>query len=188
MQTIRPAVVVFLALTAVTGILYPLAITLLGMVVMNGPAHGSLIRDQQGKVVGSAHLGQPFDDAKYFWSRPSATSPAYNGAGSTGSNLGPTNEDHHKTVAERIKTLREAHPTQTGPVPADLVTASASGLDPHISPAAAEYQAERIAQTRGMKIEDVRKLIAEHTSGRTLGVLGEARVHVLRLNLALEGK
>jgi K+-transporting ATPase ATPase C chain len=133
-------------------------------------------------------IGQPFDDPRYFWGRPSSTGPVpYNAASSTGSNLGPTNPDHLKAVKERVEALRKAHPEQSGSIPADLVTASASGLDPHISPAAAEYQVTRVTQACGLSEERVRQLVVAHTERRTLGLLGEPRVNVLRLNLALEG-
>ena len=187
MNTIlRPALTVFLLLTLITGVAYPALVTVIAQAVFPAQANGSII--QQGdKAVGSALIGQPFDDPKYFWSRPSATTPfPYNSASSTGSNLGPTNPDQLKAVKERIDAIRQAHPDQQGPVPADLVTASASGLDPHISPAAAEYQVKRVAKERGVSEDRVRQLVAAHTEGRTLGLLGEARVNVLRLNLALD--
>ena len=183
---LRPGLTVFALLTLVTGVAYPAIVTLIAQVVFPSQANGSMIK-QGDKAVGSALIGQPFDDPKYFWSRPSATSPfPYNSASSTGSNLGPTNPDQLKAVKERVETLRQAHPDQQGPVPADLVTASASGLDPHISPAAAEYQVKRVAKERGLGEDRVRQLVAAHTDGRALGLLGEPRVHVLRLNLALD--
>jgi len=133
-------------------------------------------------------IGQTFDDPRYFWGRPSATEKVpYNAASSGGSNLGPTNPDQLKAVKERIEKIRQSHPDQTGAVPNDLVTASASGLDPHISPAAADYQVARVAKARGIAEERVDKLVAAHTEGRTLGILGEPRVNVLKLNLALDG-
>jgi potassium-transporting ATPase KdpC subunit len=184
---LRPALVVFGVLTLVTGIAYPLLVTAIGQGLFPHAANGSLVRDAEGKAVGSELIGQPFDGPIYFWSRPSATSPfANNAATSTGSNLGPTNPDLLKAIADRVEAVRQAHPDQTGPVPADLVTASASGLDPHISPAAAEYQVTRVAATRGVGADEVRKLVATHTEGRTLGVLGEPRVNVLRLNRDLD--
>jgi K+-transporting ATPase ATPase C chain len=180
---IRPALVIFVMLTLVTGIAYPLVVTFIGQVVFAHRANGSLIRDKQGKAVGSELIAQPFDGPTYFWSRPSATSPFANNAGSSnGSNLGPTNPELLKTIRERIETVRKAHPDQSGPVPADLVTASASGLDPHISPAAAEYQVGRVAQARNANVDEIRKLVSAHTEGRTLGILGEPRVNVLTLN------
>ena len=183
---LRPALLSLLFFTALTGLLYPAVVTGLAQVLFPAQANGSLIL-REGKPVGSELIGQPFSEPKYFWSRPSATSPQpYNAAVSGGSNLGPTNPDLEKTVAERIRLLREADPGNAAPVPVDLVTASGSGLDPHISPAAASYQVPRVARVRGLKEEDLRKLIAEHTEDRQLGVLGEARVNVLRLNLALD--
>jgi len=186
---LRPGLVVFGVLTLITGVAYPLAITAVGQGLFPHAANGNLIRDADGKAVGSELIGQPFDGPAYFWSRPSATSPfANNAASSTGSNLGPTNPDGHKAIADRVEAVRQAHPDQVGPVPADLVTASASGLDPHISPAAAEYQVTRVAAARGANADEVRKLVAAHTEGRTLGVLGEPRVNVLMLNRDLDAR
>jgi K+-transporting ATPase ATPase C chain len=183
---LRPALLSLLFFTALTGLLYPAVVTGLAQVLFPAQANGSLIL-RGGKPVGSELIGQPFSEPKYFWSRPSATSPQpYNAAASGGSNLGPTNPDLERAVAERIRALREADPGNTAPVPVDLVTASGSGLDPHISPAAASYQVPRVARLRGLKEQDLRKLVAEHTEDRQLGVLGEARVNVLRLNLSLD--
>jgi len=185
----RPALVIFVLLTVVTGVAYPLLITLAGQGLFPHAANGSMIRDAEGKSVGSELIAQPFDAPHYFWSRPSATSPfSNNSASSTGSNLGPTNPDLEKAIADRVATVRKAHPDQTGPVPADLVTTSASGLDPHISPAAAEYQVARVAAERKANVDEIRKLVAAHTDGRALGVLGEARVNVLTLNRELDAK
>jgi K+-transporting ATPase ATPase C chain len=185
MKQLRPALCVFGVLTLITGVAYPLLVTGIAQAVFPHQANGSVIL-RNGKPVGSELIGQPFDDPGFFWGRPSATSPAYNGAASTGSNLGPTNPAQLDNIKGRITTHRQAHPEQTGPVPIDLVTASASGLDPHISPAAAEYQVSRVAKARGLSVERVRQLVAVHTEGRTFSVLGEPRVHVLRLNLALD--
>lgn len=192
---LRAGLTLFLLLAVLTGIVYPLLVTLAAQGVFPHPANGSLLEDN-GKPAGSELIGQHFDSEdpqdpekrmKYFWGRPSATSPTpYNAASSTGSNLGPTNPDLLKAVKERVEALRKAHPDQRGPVPADLVTASASGLDPHISPAGADYQVSRVAKARGLSEERVRQLVTAHTEGRTLGLLGEPRVHVLRLNLALD--
>lgn len=179
---LRPAVATFLALTMVTGVAYPLLITGIGQVAFRREAQGSLV-ERDGRVVGSALIGQGFAGAKYFWSRPSAA--GYNGAASTGSNLGPTNPAQLDAVRQRIADLRAAHGEEI-PVPIDLVTASASGLDPHITPAAAEYQAERVARERGMTPAEVRQAVADATEGRTFGLLGEPRVNVLQLNLALD--
>jgi K+-transporting ATPase ATPase C chain len=182
----RPALTLFVLLTLLTGVVYPALVTLIAQGVFPRQANGSILK-KGDKAVGSALIGQAFDAPRYFWGRPSATDPVpYNAGSSTGSNRGPTNADLLKDVADRVKAVREAHPDQDGPVPVDLVTASASGLDPHISPAAAEYQAARIAKTRGKNVAEIRKLIATHTEGRTLGVLGEPRVNVLKLNLALD--
>jgi K+-transporting ATPase ATPase C chain len=173
-------------LTLVTGVVYPLAVTAVAQLVFPRQANGSLL-ERDGTVVGSALVGQPFDDPKYFWSRPSATGPmAYNGSVSSGSNLGPLSDDLASAVGTRIAALRAADPGNTAPVPIDLVTASASGLDPHISPAAARYQAARVARVRGLPEAAVLALVAEHTQGRPLGFLGEPVVAVLPLNLALD--
>jgi potassium-transporting ATPase KdpC subunit len=185
-QQLRPAILILLVLTVLTGIIYPLVVTGIAQVAFPYQANGSLIT-LNGKAVGSELIGQPFDDSKYFWGRPSATAPyPYNAAASSGSNLGPTNPALTDAVAARVKTLRDADPDNTAPVPADLVTASASGLDPDISIAAALYQVHRVAQARGLDDATVRQLLAQHTTGRTLGVLSEPRVNVLRLNLALD--
>lgn len=185
LKILRQSVIALVALTVITGIIYPLAVTGIARGVFPHKAGGSVIV-QNGKAVGSSLIGQPFSDPKYFWSRPSATSPEpYNGAASSGSNLGPTNPVLLKAVQERIATLRAADPGNTRPVPVDLVTASGSGLDPDISPAAAYYQAARVARTRGLTLEQVDGLIARFTSGRWLGVLGDPRVNVVQLNLAL---
>ena len=184
---VRPAVLSLLLLTVLTGLLYPLAVTGIAQVLFPDRANGSLIM-KNGVAVGSALIGQPFDNPKYFWGRPSATSPyAYNAASSSGSNLGPTNEALKKGVADRIAILKAADPENQAQVPVDLVTASGSGLDPHISPATAEYQVHRVAKARGVAEEIVRRLVAEHTEGRQWGILGEPRVNVLELNLALDG-
>jgi len=184
---IVPAIRMLLALTALTGVVYPLVVTGIAQIAFPGAAHGSLIL-VDGKTLGSTLIGQPFDDPKYFWSRPSATSPQpYNGASSGASNQGARNPALADAVKDRIKALRDADPENKSPVPVDLITASGSGLDPHISVAAAAYQAPRVARVRSMPIERVMALVNEHTEGRTLAILGEPRVNVLELNLALDG-
>ena len=188
LSTIRTAILSVLVLTLVTGIAYPLVVTGIAQLLFPQAANGSVI-ERDGKPVGSALIGQPFSDPRYFWSRPSATAPfPYNSASSGGSNLGPTNPALTDAVKQRIDALRAADPANAAPVPVDLVTASGSGLDPQISPAAAEYQVARVARARGMSADAVRKLVAGATEGRELGVLGEPRVNVLALNLALDGK
>src|SRR6266487_5318567 len=168
LSQLRPALMVLLLLTLVTGVAYPLLVTGIAQALFPAQANGSLIV-KDGKPVGSTLIGQPFDDPKYFWSRPSATSPFADNAGSSsGSNLSPTNADLVKTVQGRVDALRAADPGNTAPVPVDLVTASASGLDPHISPAAALYQVPRVAKARGLDPETVRQLVEEHTEGRFL--------------------
>jgi K+-transporting ATPase ATPase C chain len=183
---IRPAATLLALFTLVTGLAYPLVITGMAQVLFPHQANGSLIREGE-RVVGSELIGQPFDAPRYFWSRPSATAPQpYNGAASSGTNQGPRNPAMREAVAARIAALRAADPGNTAQVPIDLVTASASGLDPHISPAAAYYQVARVARVRGLAADAVRKLVDAHVEGRTFGVLGEPRVNVLLLNRALD--
>lgn len=183
---LRPALSILIVLTVLTGLIYPLAVTGLAQLLFPDQANGSLIV-REGKVVGSKLIGQYFDKPEYFWSRPSATAPVpYNAAASGGSNLGPTNPALIDAVKSRVAALRAADPSNDLPIPVDLVTASGSGLDPHISPAAADYQVGRVARARGMDEDVVRRLVAEHTEGRQWGVLGEPRVNVLLLNVALD--
>lgn len=183
---LRPAVSVFALLTVVTGLAYPYAMNGLAQATFPAEAAGSLIvRD--GKLVGSSLVGQNFTDPGHFWGRPSATGPQpYNGAASGGSNQGPLNPALADAVKARIEALRVADPDNTAPIPVDLVTASGSGLDPHLSPAAAEYQVARVARARGLDPEDVRALVAQHRSEPQFGLFGDARVNVLTLNLALD--
>lgn len=183
---LRTAALMLVIWTLLTGVVYPLVITGVAMIAFPSQAGGSLIvRD--GNVLGSTLIGQPFDDPKYFWSRPSATGPvAYNAAASSGSNLAIGNPAQLDAIRARVATLRAADPESRAPIPIDLITASGSGLDPHISPAAAEFQAARVARVRGLPIERVRELIAAATDPPQLGILGERRVNVLRLNLALD--
>ncbi|HEX4973592.1 MAG TPA: potassium-transporting ATPase subunit KdpC [Steroidobacteraceae bacterium] len=188
MSELRPASVVFALLTVLTGIAYPLVVTGIGQAAFRSNANGSIIESGR-RAVGSRLLGQPFTSPKYFWSRPSATGPSpYNGAVSSGANQGPINPALEAAVKERIAALRAADPGNAKAVPVDLVTASGSGLDPHISPAAAEYQVQRVARERKLPDNEVRRLVAEATEGRTFGVLGEPRVNVLELNLALDAR
>jgi K+-transporting ATPase ATPase C chain len=188
LRELRPALIVFLLLTVVTGVVYPLVTTLIGRVAFGSQVTGSVI-ERDGKAVGSRLMGQPFSSPQYFWGRPSATGPMpYNGAVSSGSNQGPLSPALAEAVAARIAALRAADPGNTAPVPVDLVTASGSGLDPHISIAAAEYQVARVARNRGLPAADVAALLREHTEDRTFGVLGEPRVNVLVLNLALDDR
>jgi potassium-transporting ATPase KdpC subunit len=183
---LRASLILLAALTVLTGLVYPLVVTGIAQLVLPGPASGSLLV-KDDKVLGSRLIGQPFADPKYFWGRLSATTPVpYNAGSSTGSNLGPTNPALVDAAKARIEALHEADPGQGGGVPIDLVTASGSGLDPHISPAAAEYQVARVARQRGLAESQVRGLVAQNTEGRQWGVLGEPRVNVLELNLALD--
>ena len=182
---IRPALTMLLLLTVLTGLIYPLAVTGIAQVFFPDQANGSLIV-REGKVIGSKLIGQYFDKPEYFWGRPSATAPVpYNAAASGGSNLGPTNPVLIEAVKTRVAALRSADLGNDSPIPVDLITASGSGLDPHISPAAALYQAKRVARARGLDETIVRTLIAEHTEERQFKLLGERRVNVLQLNLAL---
>jgi K+-transporting ATPase ATPase C chain len=183
---LRSALMMFFILTILTGVAYPLAVTAIAQLLFPHQANGSLI-SKDGKPIGSTLIGQPFDDPKYFWGRPSATAPfPYNAAASSGSNLGPTNPALIETVKMRVAALKAADPGNDTPVPVDLVTASGSGLDPHISSASAEYQVRRVARARGRDEAFVRTLVSQHTEGRQLGMLGERRVNVLALNLALD--
>jgi len=182
----RPAIVLLILFTVLTGLVYPGLITGIAQLTMPDKANGSFIVSN-GKPVGSELIGQPFSDPKHFWSRPSATSPyPYNASSSSGSNQGPTNPALIDAVKDRVKALHDADPDNKAPAPVDLVTASASGLDPHISPAAAEYQVARVAKARGLSVEKVRALVEQYTEGRQLGFLGEPVVNVLQLNLALD--
>ena len=183
---IRPALTLFVLLSVMTGLIYPLLVTGISQALFPAEAAGSLIL-REGKPVGSRLIGQNFTDPKYFWGRPSATGPyPNNAAASSGSNLGPLNPALKEAVEARVKTLREADPGNTAPIPVDLVTTSASGLDPQISPAAAAYQIARVARVRGLPPDAVRTLVAQQTDDRQWGVLGEPRVNVLELNLALD--
>lgn len=193
LRSIRQIVMMLVILSVITGLIYPLVVTGIAQVVFQHQTNGSLIV-KDGKAVGSELIGQPFADPKYFWPRPSATSVTggtdsqpYNAANSGGSNLGPLSPSLAENVARRVEVLRSADPAHRAGVPVDLVTASASGLDGDISPAAAEYQVLRVAKARGVDEPTIRRLVAEHTHARQLGVLGEPRVSVLALNLALDG-
>jgi K+-transporting ATPase ATPase C chain len=185
MKEAKTAVLMLVVLTVVTGIAYPLLVTGIAQVAFPSQANGSLIT-RGDRVVGSSLIGQGFTDPRYFWSRGSATGPVpYNGAVSSGANQGPLNPALEEAVRARVKALVDADPEHRTPVPVDLVTASSSGLDPHVSPAGARYQVARVAQARGLDPGVVERLVAEHTEGRQLGFLGEPRVNVLELNLAL---
>jgi K+-transporting ATPase ATPase C chain len=186
LKELKPALLVFVILTLITGAAYPALVTAIAQLAFKREANGSLI-ERNGKTIGSRLIGQPFSDPKYFWGRPSATSPMpYNAGSSAGSNQGPLNPALEDAVKARIAALKAADPAQTAPIPVDMVTASASGLDPHISPAAGEYQVMRVARLRGLAPEEVRRLVAANTESRQLGMLGEPRVNVLTLNLALD--
>jgi len=182
---LRTALLMLAAMTALTGGLYPLLVTGVARACFADAARGSLV-ERDGVVVGSRLIGQPFDDPRFFWGRASATTPACDGAASSGSNHGPTNPALASAVAARVAALKDSDPGNTAPLPVDLVTASGSGLDPHVSPAAAFWQVARVARARGLGYAAVRALVERHVEGRTLGLLGEPRVNVLELNLALE--
>jgi K+-transporting ATPase ATPase C chain len=183
----RPLLVIFVALAALTGLAYPALTTAIGQLAFNVQANGSLLTDAKGVTRGSALIGQSFDAPQYFWGRPSATAPMpYNAQGSSGSNLGPTNPALADAIKTRTEALKAAGTDTSRPVPVDLVTASASGLDPEISPAAAAYQAARVAKARKLPVATVEALIDRYTDGRQFGILGEPRVNVLKLNLALD--
>lgn len=182
----RPAVTLLLGLTVLTGIAYPLSVTGVAQLAFPDQAEGSLIRRPDGSVLGSALVGQSFTRPDYFWSRPSAAGKGYDAASSGGTNLGPSSAALVDQVAKRVAALKAANPDAVGPVPVDLVTSSGSGLDPHISPAAALWQAPRVAAARGLSLAQVQALISGATQGRTLGFLGEPVVNVLKLNLALD--
>jgi len=185
-RTFRDSLLMLIVMTLVTGVAYPLLVTGIAQLTMGRTANGSIV-ERDGKAVGSALVGQPFSDPKYFWGRPSATSPMpYNAGASSGSNQGPLNPALADAVKSRVDALRAADPDNRAPVPVDLVTASASGLDPHISVAAAEFQLARVARTRGLGVESVRAILEQNTEGRTFGLLGEPRVNVVLLNLALD--
>lgn len=185
MQDIKPAIMLLVVFTVICGGIYPLTVTGLAQALFPKQATGSFISDTNGKEIGSSLIGQPFTDPKYFWPRPSASGEfAYNPLASGGSNSGPANPDYLKTVAERVKNYRDS--SMTGPIPAELVQASASGLDPNISPEAARLQAPRIARTRNLPEAAVLKLVVANTEGPQLGLLGTARVNVLKLNLKLD--
>lgn len=186
MKQLRPIVTMLLLMTLITGVIYPLVVTGAAQLLFPAEANGSLI-EHNGHAVGSSLIGQSFTEPKYFWGRPSATTPmANNGNASTGSNQGPTNPALTDAVKQRMDALHAADPGNTALIPSDLVTASGSGLDPEITPAAAQYQVARVARLRGLSEEQVRSLVAAASSGRQLGVLGEPRVNVLQLNLALD--
>lgn len=186
-KVIKPAGMLLVIFTLLTGVIYPALVTGLAQLLFAEKANGSLIRDNEGKATGSELIGQPFNGNNYFWGRPSATGPfPYNAGASGGSNLGPTNPALADAVKSRIKALQAADPDNQSPIPADLVTASGSGLDPHISPASAEYQINRVAKARHLAPEMLRELVRTHTEGRQWGFLGEPRVNVLSLNRELD--
>ena len=186
-RSLRPAVSLLLLMTALLGVVYPLVVTGVAQLVFPWQANGSLIQ-RDGRIIGSTLIGQNFTDPKYFWGRPSATTPqAYDATASTASNLGPLNPALIDAIKARVQTLRAADPGNAPPIPVELVTASASGLDPEISPAAASYQAGRVARARGLPLPKVQALVASQLQGRLLGFIGEPRINVLELNLALDG-
>jgi K+-transporting ATPase ATPase C chain len=185
MKDIKPAILMLIVFTVICGGIYPAVVTGIAYAVFPKQAKGSFIADKSGKEIGSALIGQPFSDPKYFWPRPSATTDfGYNPMGSSGSNSGPTNPDFIKTVGDRVKALHDTG--ITGSIPADLVEASASGLDPHVTPEAAKVQIPRVAKARGISVEELTRLVTAHTESRQLGFFGDPRVNVLELNLKLD--
>ena len=186
--TLRPTLVLFAAFTILLGLVYPLATTGVIQVLFPTASQGSLIKGKDGTVLGSALIGQNFTKPEYFWGRLSATAPAYNGAASSGSNLGAANPTLAAAVQARIDALKAADPANTRPIPVDLVTASGSGLDPDISPAAAAYQIARVAHARNMPEATLAEMVRKHTKGRQWGIFGDPRINVLMLNLELDGK
>ena len=184
---LKPALIMLLLLTLVTGIIYPAIVTVFAQTLFNFQANGSLIKNPQGQLIGSELIGQSFSDPRYFWGRPSATGPyPYNAAASSGSNLGPTNPALAAAISARIQVIKQADPDNNLPIPVDLITASGSGLDPHISLAAAKYQVNRIAKIRNIDEEILRELVDTYTEDRQWFVFGEPRINVLKLNLALD--
>ncbi len=184
---VKPAIILFVILTVLTGVIYPAVVTGLAQLLFPSQSNGSLMADSNGKLTGSRLIGQPFSSPDHFWGRPSATGPfPYNAGASSGSNLGPTNPALVDAVKARIEALKVADPDNKAPIPVDLITASGSGLDPHISPAAADYQINRVAKARNIKPEILGALIDANTEARQWGFLGEPRVNVLTLNLALD--
>ncbi|MDO9104797.1 MAG: potassium-transporting ATPase subunit KdpC [Methylovulum sp.] len=187
LKHLKPAVILFVMFTVLTGVVYPALVTGLAQLLFPNQANGSLITAENGKAAGSRLIGQPFSSPGHFWGRPSATGPfPYNAGASSGSNLGPTNPALVDAVKTRIEAFKAADPDNKAPIPVDLVTASGSGLDPHISPAAAAYQVNRVAKARHIPAEKIRALVAEHTENRQWSLFGEPRVNVLALNLALD--
>lgn len=186
-RTFRPALVLLGLFTILTGLVYPAVVTGAASLLFPRQAKGSLIVGKDGTVLGSTLIGQPFDEPRYLWGRPSGTTPAYNAGASSGTNYGPLHPGLAAMVRARVEALRKVDPGNAAPIPVDLVTASGSGLDPHVSRAAAEYQVARIARARGVDAATVRAIVAAHTERPTLGILGDARVNVLAVNLALDG-
>lgn len=185
-EQIRPVITIFIVLTVITGVVYPLTVTVIAQAFFHNQANGSLMLSKEGKLIGSALIGQNFDEPKYFWGRLSATTPAYNASASSGSNLGPSNSALVDAVKSRIAALKAANPDNKAPIPVDLVTASGSGLDPHLSLAGANYQLSRVARLRNLSEKTVKNIVDENTSGRFLGLLGEPAVNILKVNLALD--
>ena len=185
MPMLKPAILLFILLSIILGLCYPLLMTGVGQVAMPNQANGSLI-EKEGQLVGSALIGQPFDQPQYLWTRPSAAGDGYDATQSSGSNLGPLNPELASSVEAQVQKLKAADPQNKAPIPLDLVTMSGSGLDPHISPAAAQWQANRVARVRGISVEQVQKAIDDNTDGKQFNILGEPRVNVLAVNLALD--